>query len=150
MIEDKIRLQSRATEHITIFFFEEMKELEETTSKEASLLVQKRNDSWRSQNERDEARRLQRFGSSRRMKKDARSQDVLSFESCRSSVVDHVEEMSVESPRTMQDKQEEMSETAVKATRGRGEDAWRLESEGETEGACEKFQKAKRSARRRR
>ena len=41
MIEDKIRLQSRATENTTIRFFEEMKELEEKKSKEALLLVQK-------------------------------------------------------------------------------------------------------------
>ena len=54
-------------------------------------------------NIRDVARRLQRFGSSRRMKNEADFQDLLSFESCKSSVVDHVEEMSLESPRKMQD-----------------------------------------------
>ena len=47
---------------------------------------------------RDEARRLQRSGSSRRMKKEASALDLLSFQSCRSSVEDHVEEMSLESP----------------------------------------------------
>ena len=81
-------------------------------------------------------------------------QNLLSFESCMSSTVDHVEEMSLESPRKRQDVQEVMDETAGKATRGRGEDAWRLEPEGETEmpetrvvldGGCKqrKFQKAK-------
>ena len=67
------------------------------------------------------------------MKEEAGSQDLLSFESCRSSAVDHVGEMSLESPRKMQDEQEVMSETSGNATRGRGEDAWRLEPEGETE-----------------
>ena len=46
-------------------------------------------------------------------------------------MVDHVEEMSLESPRKMQDKQEVMSETSGNATRGREEDGWRLEPEGE-------------------
>ena len=41
--------------------------------------------------------------------------------------------MGLESPRKIQDVQVVMSETAGKATRGRGEDAWRLEPEGETE-----------------
>ena len=67
------------------------------------------------------------------MKREADSQDLLSFQSFRSSAVDHVEEMSLESPRKIQDVQVVTSETAGKATRGRGEDAWRLEPEGETE-----------------
>ena len=110
-----------------------MKELEEKKSEEALQLVQKKHDSWRYQNERDEARRLQRSGSSRRMKKEADPQDLVSFQSCRSSAVDRVEEMRLESPRKIQDVQVVMSETAGKATRGRGKDAWRLEPEGETE-----------------
>ena len=122
-IVDKIRLQRRATEKYHELIFEEKKELEEKKSKEALLPVQKKYTLWKYQNERDVARRLQRFGSSRRMKKEADSQDLLSFESCRSSVVDHVEEMSLESPRKMQ----VMSETSGNATRGRQEDAWRLE-----------------------
>ena len=60
-------------------------------------------------------------------------QNFLSFVSSRASTVDHVEVMSLRSPRKMQDEQEVMDETAVKATRGRGEDAWRLDPEGETE-----------------
>ena len=39
--------------------------------------------------------------------------------------------MGLESPR--KDAEEAMDETAGKATRGRREDAWRLEPEGETE-----------------
>ena len=60
--------------------------------------MQKQYDSSRSQKERDEARRLQSSGCSRRTKKEADSQVLLSFQSCRSSAVDHVEEMSLESP----------------------------------------------------
>ena len=67
------------------------------------------------------------------MKKEVGSQDLLSFQSCRSSAVNHVEETSLESPRKIQDAQVVTSETAGKATRGTGEDAWRLEPEGETE-----------------
>ena len=134
--EDKIRLQSRATAKAEKYddqIFQEMKELEEKKSEEALLLVQKKYDFWRHQNERHEARRLQRSGSSRRVKKEADSQDLLSFQSCRSSAVDHVEEMSLQSPRMIQVVQVVIGETAGKATRGRGADAWRLEPEGETE-----------------
>ena len=38
------------------------------------------------------------------------TQDFLSFESCRSSAVDYIEEISRESPRKMQDEQEAASE----------------------------------------
>ena len=48
---------------------------------------------------------------------EADSQDLLSFESCRSSAVDDIEEMSPEFLRTMQDEQEMMSETSGNATR---------------------------------
>ena len=92
--------------------------------------MQKKHDLWRCHNESDEARRLQRSGSSRRMKKEVDSQGLLSCESCRSSAADHVEEMSLVSPSKMQDVQEVMSETAGNAMRGRGEDAWRLEPDG--------------------
>ena len=68
MVEDKIMMQSRATDKYHEQIFEEMKELEEKKSEEALLLVQEKYDVWRYQNERDEARRLQRSGSSRRMK----------------------------------------------------------------------------------
>ena len=61
MVEDKIRMQSRATEKYEQIF-EEMKELEVKKSEEALLLVQKKHTLMRYQNERDEARRLQRSG----------------------------------------------------------------------------------------
>ena len=67
----KIRLQSRATEKYVEQISEEMKELEENKSREAMLLVQKRHIEMRCQSERDKARMLQRFGSSRRTKKEA-------------------------------------------------------------------------------
>ena len=110
-----------------------MKELEGKKSEEALPLVQKKYVLWRYQNESDEARWLQRSESSRRTRKEADTQDLLSFESRRSSAVDHIEEASLEPPRKMQDVQEVMGESAGNATRGRGDDAWRLEPEGETE-----------------
>ena len=143
MVEDKIRMQNRAAEKYYEQIFEKMKELEEKKSEEALQLVQKKYDLWRYQNERDEARRLQRYGS------------------C--SHAGH------RSPRKIQDVQVVMSETAWKSMRGRG---WRLEPEGRCwkpklsrtvrkastwtlmkvamKGASNKFQNAKRSARRRR
>ena len=54
------------------------------------------------------------------MKEAADPQDPRSFQQRRPSAVDH-------------DVQVVMSETAGKATRGRGEDGWRLEPQGETE-----------------
>ena len=66
------------------------------------------------------------------MNKETDLQDFLSVQSCRSSAVDYVEEISLESSRKRQDVQV-VSEIAWKETRGRGEDAWRLEPEGETE-----------------
>ena len=65
MVEDKIRLQSRATEKYYEQFFEEMNELEEKKSTEALLLLQKKHILMRCQNEKEKARRLQRIGSSR-------------------------------------------------------------------------------------
>ena len=85
-----------------------MRELEEKKSKQVLILVQQKHTLCKYQNERDHARRLRRFGSTRRMMKEADSQDLLSCESCRSSVVDHVEEMSLEFLRKTQDEQEVM------------------------------------------
>ena len=95
--------------------------------------MHKWHDLWRYQNERDEARRLQSSGSSRRVRKGLDLQHPSSSESCRSSTVDHDEEMTLESPRKRQDVQEVMKETEWKEARGREEEAWRLEPEGETE-----------------
>ena len=66
---------------------------------------------------RDEARRLQRSGSSRGTRKEADLQDLLSFKSCRSSAVIYIEEISP------------TSEASWNATGGK-EDGWRLEPEG--------------------
>ena len=104
-MEDELRLQSRATEKYYDQIFEEKKELEEKTSQEALLIVQKTYDLWSYQNERDEARRLQRSGNSRRVKKEMDLQHSFSSESCRSSTVDHVEEMTLESPTKRQEVQ---------------------------------------------
>ena len=82
MVEDKIRLQSRAREKYYEQIFEEMKELEENKAKEALLLMQTKHTLMR--------------------RKEADLQDLLSAESCRSSAVDYVEEISRESPRKMQ------------------------------------------------
>ena len=104
--------------------------MEEKKSEEALPIVQKKHDIWRYQNERDGARRLLRSGNSRRVKKEMDLQHSFSSESCRSSTVDHVEEIILESPTKMQEVQEVMEETAWKEARGREEDAWRLEQEG--------------------
>ena len=69
-MEDKLRLQSRAIERYHDQSFEKIQELEEKKSEEVLLMVQKRYELWRYQNERDEARRLQRSGNSRRVKKE--------------------------------------------------------------------------------
>ena len=93
-------------------------ELEGKKSKEALLVVQKKHILMRCQNERDEARRLQRSGSSRGTRMEADLQDLLSlslsFESCRSSAVDYIGELSPESLRKMQDDQEATSEASWK------------------------------------
>ena len=54
-MEDKLELQSRATERYHDQIFEELMELEEKKSEEALLLVQTKHDLWRYQNERDDA-----------------------------------------------------------------------------------------------
>ena len=60
-------------------------------------------------------------------------QHPFSYEWCRSSTVDHDEEMTLESPRKRQEVQEVLKETEWKEARGREEETWRLEPEGETE-----------------
>ena len=70
MVEDKIRLQSEATEKYYEKIFEEMRELEGKKSKEALLLVQKENILMRYQSEKDKARMLQRSGGSRVIRKE--------------------------------------------------------------------------------
>ena len=74
-------------------------------------MVQKKHDLWRDQNERDEARRLQSSGNSRRVRKWLDLQHPTSSESCRSSMVDHDEEMTLEPPRKMHEVQDVMKKT---------------------------------------
>ena len=133
MVEDKIRLQSRGTKKYYEQIFEEMLGLEEMKSKEALLLVQKKHIMMRYQRERDTSRMLQRSRSSRVTSKGVDMQDLLSFESCRSSVVDDMEEVSSESSRKMQDEQEATSEASWNVKGSKEEDGWRLEPDGETE-----------------
>ena len=83
-----------------------MKELEEKKSVEVLLLVQKLHGLWRCQNERDEPRRLQSSGNSRRVRKGLDLQHPTSSESCRYSTVDHDEEMTLESLRKRLEMQE--------------------------------------------
>ena len=104
----------------------------ETWSKEALLLVQKKNILIRYQRERDKARMLQRLGGSRAIRNGFDTQDTLSVESCMSSVACDMEELSSESSRKMQDKEETTSEVSGTAFSKRKK-GWRLEPEGETE-----------------
>ena len=83
----KLKSQSRANETYHDQIFEEIKELEEKKSEEALRMVQKKHDLWRYQNERDEARRLQNSGNSRRVRKGLDLQHPTSSESCRSSML---------------------------------------------------------------
>ena len=66
----------------------------------------------RNQSESDNARMLQRSGSLRVTRKGVDTQDILSFESCRSSAVDDMEEVSSEFSRKMQDKEESTPEAS--------------------------------------
>ena len=68
-VEDKLKLQSRANERFHGQIVEEIKETEQKKTEEALRMVQKKHDLWRHQNERDEARRLQSSGNSRRARK---------------------------------------------------------------------------------
>ena len=107
-MEDTLRLQSGAT---GTYHDQILKELEEKKSEEALLMVQKKYELWRYQNERDEARRLQSSGNSRWVGKGMDLQLPFSSESCRSSTVDHDEEMTLESPSKRQEMQEVMKTT---------------------------------------
>ena len=103
-IEGKLKVQSRANERLHDHIIEEIKEVEHERTEEALKMVQKKNDWWRYQNERDEARRLQGAGKTR---KD--------------------EEMTWEPPRRKPDW------LVREEARSREESKWRLEPEGEAE-----------------
>ena len=144
MVEVKIRLQSRATEKCYEQIFEEMKESEEK-SQDALLLVQKKYGLWRYYNERDEEEGCKDL-EAREGRGERRTHRTLSLESGRSSAVDDVEEMSLGSPRKRQGVLELMGESVGNATRGRGEDAWRLEPEG-GEHFCQEIVRVKKVSR---
>ena len=62
------------------------------------------------------------------------TEDTISFESCSSSMACDMEEVSLESSRKMQDKEEITFEASwIAVTQGRGKEVWRLEPEGEAE-----------------
>ena len=96
------------------------------------MKVQKKYELLRYQNERDEAKRLQSSRNSGRVRKGMDLQHPYLSESCRSSTVDHDEDMILESPRKRQELQEVMKEIEWKEAIGREEEAWRVEPEGET------------------
>ena len=103
-IEGKLKMQSRANEPLHDPIVEHIKEAEHKMTAEALVLVKKENDLWRSQNEKEEAKRLR---GARKLKKD--------------------EEMAWAPPRNDSDWLDwEGREVREKS-------AWRLEPEGETE-----------------
>ena len=122
-MEEKIKLQSRANERYHDQISEEIKELEEEKSEEALRMVQKKHDLWKYQNERDEARRLQISGNSRRARRELDLQHPTSSESCRSSMVDHDEEMTLEPPRKRHEVQEVPKEIEWKEARAVGRES---------------------------
>ena len=116
-MEDKLKLQSRANVRFHDQIVEEMKKIEQKKTEEALRMVQKKHDLWRYQNESDEARRLQSFGNSRRVRKGLGLQHPTSSVSCRSSMVDCDKEMALEPPRKRPEK------PVWEEARGREEDA---------------------------
>ena len=98
-----------------------MKVLEEKKSKQALVLVQKKHILMRYQSERDKSENVAKIGNLESDKKGMDIQDLLSFETCRSSVV--MEEVSSESSKKMQDKEETLQEGKKRrgARRGNGD-----------------------------
>ena len=135
LLEDMIRIQSKATEKYNETIFEELKVLEEKKSKEALVLVQKKHILTRCQSEGERARMLKRLGGSRAIGRRSDAQDTFSFESCSSSIAcDMEEEVSSESSKKMKDMDEITSEASWTAvTKGKEKEAWSLEPEGEAE-----------------
>ena len=97
-------MQSRANERLHDQISEELKEIEHKKTEEALKLVRKKNDLWRYQNEKEEAKRLQ---GARKSGKD--------------------EEMTWAPPRKKSDWLDWEEARSIE------ESAWRLEPEGETE-----------------
>ena len=131
-MEDELGLQSRATERYQYQNFEEIKELEEKKSEEALAVVQKRHELWEISEWKRRSNKAAEFWEVKKGEKGDGLATSLLF--CRSSTVDHDEEMTLKSPRKRQEVQEVMKETEWKEARRREEEeAWRLEPEGETE-----------------
>ena len=112
LVEDKIRFQRKATEKYCETVFEELRKLEEKTSKEALVLVQKKHILLRCQSEKEKAKILQRSGGSRATRNRSGAQDTLSFESCSSSMACDLEEVSSESSKRMKTWNETTSEAS--------------------------------------
>ena len=127
-MEDKLKLQSRANERYHDQTFEEIKELEQRSQKKLCEWCR------RSTIYGDiRMKEMQSSGNSRRVRKGLDLQQPTISESCTSSMVDHDEEMALEPPRKRHEVQEVTKETAWTEARDRGEEAWRLEPEGDTE-----------------
>ena len=112
LVEDKSRLQSKATEKYSETIFEEMKGVGREKSKEALALVQKKHILLRCQSERERARMLQRLGGSRAIRHWTDPRDTMSVESCSSSMACDMEEVCSESSRKMKDMEETTSEAS--------------------------------------
>ena len=128
LVEDRTRLQSNATEKYYETIFEELRELVQKKSKEALVRVQKKHILSRCENERDRARMLQRLEGIRHW---TGTRDIMSVESCSSSMTDDMEEVCSESSRKMKDVEETTSRASWTTVKKGKQEVWRLESEGE-------------------
>ena len=109
LVEDSIRLQSKATDKYYETIVEELRELEVKKSKEALSLVQTKHILIGYPSERDKARMLQRLEGSSAIRYGVDTHDTLSFGSFSSSTACDIGVVSSESSRRMQDKEETMS-----------------------------------------
>ena len=129
MVVSKKDTQKEAHQKYQENIFEEFKELEEQRAKEVLLeLVQMKHELFKWEGERERAIILQRLGGSRATRHWNDPRDIMSVESCSSSMACVMEEAGSEFSRKMKDKEET---TAV--TKGKEKEVWRLEPEGEAE-----------------
>ena len=96
----------RSTKKVAREGFEEFKELEEQRAKEALELVEKKHMLIKWESEMERARMMQRLGGSRAIKQWNDARDNVSVESCSPSMACDVEEVSSESSRKTQDKED--------------------------------------------
>ena len=75
---------------------------------------------------------LQRLGGSRAIRHGSDAQDTFSFVSCSSCIACDMEEVTSESSRKMQDKEESTPEASWTAVT-KGKEVWSLEPDGEAE-----------------